>query len=89
VSLLRQRLSPPKLLRSNPTKFSLFVLDDNDDDTGFGDEDLLTGYRRRDLDKSSKLHPLPDEELSDYVTVRLFIARAKALEKYREIYSKA
>ena len=30
-----------------------------------------------------------DEPLSDYVTVRLAVARAKAMQKYREIYNEA
>ena len=30
-----------------------------------------------------------DEPLSDYVTVRLAVARAKAMQKYREIYKEA
>jgi hypothetical protein len=46
------------------------------------DEDLITGYRRRDLDKSDKTQP--DADLSDYVLVRLAVARAKAMAAYRE-----
>jgi len=30
-----------------------------------------------------------DEPLSDYVTVRLAVARAKAMQKYRETYVEA
>jgi hypothetical protein len=90
VHLLKQKLNQqPKLLRSNPAKFSLFVLNDNDDDTDLDDDSIITGYRRKDVDKSHTLKPLEDEELSDYVTVRLFLARAKALEKYRQTYEKA
>jgi hypothetical protein len=90
VLLLKQKLNQqPKLLRSNPTKFSLFVLDDNDDDTDLDDDSLITGYRRKDVDKSNNLQPEPEEELSDYVTVRLILARAKALAKYNETYGTA
>ena len=46
------------------------------------DEDLITTYRRRDLDKSDKLQP--DADLSDYVLVRLAVARAKAMATYRK-----
>lgn len=88
--LLKQKLNQqPKLLRSNPTKFSLFVLDDNDDDADLDDDSLITGYRRKDVDKSNNLQPEPKEELSDYVTVRLILARAKALAKYKETYGTA
>jgi hypothetical protein len=45
------------------------------------DEDIATLYRRRDLDKSKTLKP--SEDLSDYVLVRLAVARAKAMEVYR------
>jgi len=40
------------------------------------------------LAKLAKFEPVLDEELSDYVQLRLILARAKALEKYREVYSK-
>ena len=48
------------------------------------DEDLITGYRRRDLDKSKTLQPELEEELSDYVKFRLFLARNLALMKLQE-----
>jgi len=64
-------------------------LQDNDDEIDFDDDSLLTGYRRRDLDKSRYLKPPQEQELSDYVKIRLLVARTKALEKYREIYSVA
>jgi hypothetical protein len=55
-------------------------IDDNDDD----DADILdlhTGYRRpRVVDND-------DEELSDYVKLRLAIARARAMEIYRSKFA--
>lgn len=88
MSLLKQRPKVPKILRSNPTKSSLLNVDDNDDDLYLDDDALSPGYRRRDLAKLAKFEPVLDEELSDYVQLRLILARAKALEKYREVYSK-
>lgn len=45
------------------------------------DEDLITGYRRRDLDKLDKIQL---DDVSDYVLVRLAVARAKAMAAYRK-----
>lgn len=82
MSLLKQRIKKPKLLRSNPTRLSLLNAQDNDDDLSFDDDSLITGYRRRDLDKSAKL--VPQDELSEHVKFRLFLARQLAMMKYKE-----
>jgi len=58
------------------------ILGGSDPSNTIDDEDLITTYRRRDLDKSDKLQP--DADLSDYVLVRLAVARAKAMAAYRE-----
>ena len=53
------------------------------DDYGFliDDEDIYVQYRRPEIqDKDA----LDDEELSDYVKFRLFLARQLALAKFRE-----
>jgi hypothetical protein len=49
------------------------------------DEDLITSYRRRDLDKSDRIQP--DDDISDYVLVRLAVARAKAMAAYRKAHA--
>ena len=78
---LRQTIRKPKLLRSNPSRLSLLI---NGDDFGFfiDDEGILSGYR---LPKNSKLDELTEnDDLSDYVRLRLFIARELAMKKYKE-----
>jgi len=57
------------------------ILGGSDPSDVIDDEDIATGYRRRDLDKSKTFKPADD--LSDYVLVRLAVARAKAMEVYR------
>ena len=59
------------LQRSNPDE-----IDDGDND-GYDDIDLHVAYRR------PSLIPCDHDELSDYVLVRLALARAKALDRYR------
>lgn len=74
------RIPKQKLLRSNPLRKSL-ILGGSDPSSTIDDEDLITTYRRRDLDKSDKIQP---DDLSDYVLVRLAVARAKAMAAYRK-----
>ena len=57
------------------------ILGGSDPSDVIDDEDIVTGYRRRDLDRSKTIEPVDD--LSDYVLVRLAVARAKAMEVYR------
>jgi hypothetical protein len=52
-----------------------------------GDEDILVNSRRIILKIQTSL--INDEELTDYVKVRLFLAREMAMSKYREIYQTA
>ena len=75
------RIPKPKLLRSNPLRKSL-IIGGEDPANVIDDEDLITGYRRRDLDKSKTIQP--EDDLSDYVLVRLAVARAKAMAAYRK-----
>jgi len=72
--LPRSKQKQLSLQRSNPSK-----LDDSDDD-GYDDIDLHVAYRR------PTLIPCDHDELSDYVLVRLALARAKALDRYRIIH---
>ena len=67
------------LLRSNPSEI------DDDDDDGSDEIDLHIAYRRKELEKCSEdCQHDEDEELSDYVLVRLALARAKAMLLYKE-----
>ena len=75
----------PKILRSNPLRLSAIkLLDINPIDLP-DDEDLITSSIHR-----PKLVKNPFEEdnteLSPEITVRLAVARAKAMSKYREVW---
>ena len=68
------------LQRSNPDE-----IDDGDDD-GYDDIDLHVAYRRPTLIIcDTKCNHNGEDELSDYVLVRLAVARAKALKQYQYI----
>ncbi len=56
------------------------------DDNGFliDDEDIYVQYRRPEVKDKPKLED--DEELSDYVKFRLFLARQLAMKKYYETH---
>jgi len=77
-----------KLLRSNPYRLiaiKTWGLDPNN--VLIGDEDILVNSRRIILNIQTSL--INDEELTDYVKVRLFLSRELAMSKYREIYQTA
>lgn len=59
------------------------VEDENDDLPGPSELDLHVFYARPKLVNKEKSITEEPDELSDYVTVRLAVARAKALEAYR------
>lgn len=59
------------------------ICDDNDDPAGPDELDLQSPYRR------PRIVEIPhDTDISDYVSVRLAVARAKAMAKYRENHTK-
>jgi hypothetical protein len=81
-------IKKPKLLRSNPYKLiaiKTWGIDPNL--ILFEDEDILVNSRRIVLNIETSLKE--DEELTDYVKLRLFLAREIAMSKYREIYQSA
>jgi hypothetical protein len=64
------------------------VADDDDDDDADFVLDLHVSYRRPSLVRNQDEQEVQDDEpLSDYVTVRLAVARAKAMAKYRELHA--
>ena len=80
-----QRINKPKIFVGNPHKITIFADDWGD---GFLDvDDIITSYRREDLQKihtdSTDNNP---EGLSEYIQWRLFLARQLALMKYREVH---
>jgi hypothetical protein len=62
-------------------KVRRYLAIDDDDSVFVQEEDLATGYRRRDLNKIEH-----EDGISDYVRWRLFLARQLAMLKYREIH---
>jgi hypothetical protein len=76
------RIPKPKLLRSNPLRKSL-ILGGSDPSDTIDDEDIITSYRRRDLNKFKTFDS--EDEVSDYVKFRLFLARNLALMKLQEV----
>jgi hypothetical protein len=88
--LVQQKLTikKPKLLRSNPYRLSAIrTLGLDPNNVLIGDEDILVNSRRIILKIETSL--TNDEELTDYVKLRLFLAREMAMSKYREIYQTA
>jgi hypothetical protein len=74
VSLLR-KTTRKNLLRSNPRDL---------EDSDFEVNDEVTFGRNRQSERFGKL---VEEELSDYVKFRLWLARQIALAKYRQVHS--
>ena len=87
-SLPKPTIKKLKLLRSNPYRLiaiKTWGLDPNN--VLIGDEDILVNSRRIILKIETSL--INDEELTDYVKVRLFLSKEMAMSKYREIYQPA
>lgn len=57
----------------------------DDNDSGSDDFDIYVGYRKPEVVKKP-VSPEPDE-LSDYIQIRLLVARLRALQKYQETWS--
>lgn len=72
---------PPKAQRiKKPLARKLSDMDDEDYGPPGSDElDLQRGYKKPKLSK-----PFFDDEVSDYVAIRLAVIRAKTLQKFRE-----
>ena len=86
--LQKPTIKKPKLLRSNPYRLiaiRTWGLDPNQ--VLVSDEDILVNSRRIILKIETSL--TNDEELTDYIRLRLFLARELAMSKYREIYQTA
>jgi hypothetical protein len=66
------------------------TIDDDDDDDGPDDLDYHRAYSRPKVYfVDEQVIDSDDQPLSDSVIVRLAVARAKAMQKYREIYVEA
>ena len=71
-----RRIPKPKLFRSNPHKL-ITLLNNPDSDTYVDDDGIILGRRRNVRVVDEK-----EEELSDYVKIRLMLARMKAMKAY-------
>ena len=82
------RISKPKLFRSNPHRAAYYVTaTDPDTEIGIDDDDKMSGYRRRDLQKIHNDADSDPDELSEEIRWKLFLARQLALLKYKETHS--
>ena len=84
---LQLRLSLQHQLRQQHPLLSNLIIEDDDDDDGPEDLDCHRAYGRPKVYKVDEQAVDLDDSLSDYVLVRLAVSRAKALQKYREIYT--
>ena len=76
-------IKKPKLLRSNPYRKSIHLVGL---DTDIDDENLADIKRRRH-EFNDLRNDLDKMELPDEIKFRLFLARAKALKRLKEIYN--
>lgn len=77
-------IKKPKLLRSNPHRYTAINFAGANPWDAVDDEDIMPQRRYR-----FKLEPIESdesEELSDYVQIRLLVARARALKKFAETH---
>jgi hypothetical protein len=72
-----------KLLRSNPYRFTTIRLQGTNPYDAPDDDYICSGTARRP--KIARPDDLTDDEISDYVTVRLAVARARAMQRYRQV----
>ena len=74
------RVPKPKLFRSNPLRKTL-ILNGSDPNNTIDDEDIVASHRRPEV-KARK--PTLDDDLSDYVKWRLFLARTLAVMRAKQ-----
>jgi hypothetical protein len=80
-----QKIQKPKLFVGNPHKIIVFADDWSDDFFEF--DDIITTYRREDLQKiHTDVTADNPEGLSDDIQWQLFLARQLALMKHREVH---
>jgi hypothetical protein len=78
------RVPRAKLLRSNPHRFTAIRLQGTNPYDAPDDDFLCASSARKPKVVNPNLVD-DDEELSEYVTIRLMVARARAMQKYREV----
>lgn len=84
------RIPKPKVFRSNPFRAAYFAANpDRVNDINIDDDDKISGYRKRDLQRirAESTPDDPDGTVTDDIKWKLFLARQVALLKHRELYS--
>ena len=79
------RVPRNKILRSNPHRFTAIRLQGTDPYDAPDDDYICSGSARRP--KVAPPAEQSDDELSEYIQVRLAVARARAMARYREIHT--
>ena len=79
------RVPKIKLLRSNPHRFTAIRLQGTDPYDAPDDDFLCSSSSRRP--KVTPPTDSVDDDVSDYVAVRLAVARARAMARYRELHA--
>jgi hypothetical protein len=83
---LKVAIRKPKLLRSNPYRLTTIRLQGvHPSDVLIDDEALIIGRRRCLIVEPVHAQQDDDADLSDYVKVRLLVARARAMERFAEV----
>ena len=80
------RVPKGKILRSNPHRFTAIRLQGTDPYDAPDDDYICSSAARRPKVTPPRVDE-SDDELSDYVQVRLAVARARALSRYRELHA--
>ena len=81
----RPRVPRVKLFRANPHRLTAIRLQGTDPYDAPDDDYICSGTARRP--KVTRPADPTDDELSPYVQVRLAVARARAMARYREIHT--
>jgi len=81
----RPRVPRIKLFRANPHRLTAIRLQGTDPYDAPDDDYICSGTARRP--KVAPPADPADDELSEYVQVRLAVARARAMARYREIHA--
>ena len=79
------RVPRVKLFRANPHRLAAIRLQGTDPYDAPDDDYICSGTARRPRVVPPTNHT--DDELSDYVQVRLAVARARAMARYRELHA--
>lgn len=79
------RVPRVKLFRANPHRLTAIRLQGTDPYDAPDDDYICSSTARRP--KITRPADPPDDELSEYVQVRLAVARARAMARYREIHA--